>query len=80
MLNIYTDKKQKDLVKFWDGIVFHPTDAIEDDWGQRILNRISEDKAVKMVRIYTMMEDIVTLDEQGQMQYDFELNDSDWIT
>lgn len=75
MLNIYTNKKQKNLVKFWDGIVFHPTDAIEDDWGQRILNRISDDKAVKMVRIYTMMEDIVTLDEQGQMQYDFELND-----
>lgn len=75
MLHIYKNKKQKDLIKFWDGIVFHPTDAIEDDWGRRILDRISDDKAVKMVRIYTMMEDIVTLDENGNMQYDFELND-----
>ncbi len=75
MITIDAKKKQKDFVRFWDGFVFHPTDAIEDDWGQRILDRISSDKAAKMVRIYTMMEDIVTLDENGEMRYNFVLND-----
>ena len=75
MITIDAKKKQKDFVRFWDGFVFHPTDAIEDDWGQRILDRISSDKAAKMVRIYTMMEDIVTLDENGEMRYNFALND-----
>lgn len=75
MVNIYLNKPTKQLNKFWDGAVFHPTDAIEDDWGQRILNRFSDDNVIKTVRIYTMMEDIVTLDEKGEMQYDFELND-----
>ena len=72
---IYTNDRVKELTNFWNCIQFHPTDAIEDDWGQRILNRIAEDKSVQMVRIYTMMEDIVTMDENGNLQYDFELND-----
>lgn len=75
MINIDTGQVSKKLRKFWTGAVFHPTDAIEDDWGKRILDRIADDKALDTIRIYTMMEDIVTLDEQGNMQYDFTLND-----
>lgn len=72
---IYTNESVRKLRNFWNCIQFHPTDAIEDDWGQRILNRVAEDKAARMVRIYTMMEDIVTMDESGNLQYDFALND-----
>ena len=60
---------------FWNGCVFHPTDAVEDPWGKRILDRMSQDKAMKMIRIYTMFEDIVYLDESGNLQYDFRVND-----
>ena len=72
---VYADQKDKDLKNFWNHVVFHPTDAIEDDWGQAVLERIYQDKAVRTVRIYTMFEEIVTLDENGQMQYDFTNND-----
>lgn len=51
-----TIKKQP---KFWNHALFHPTDAIEDPWGRRILDRISADGAIKTVRIYSMFEDIV---------------------
>jgi hypothetical protein len=43
-----TVKKQKD---FWNACVFHPTDAVEDPWGRRILDRMAKDGAVKTVRI-----------------------------
>ena len=65
-------KKQQNI---WGHILFHPTDAIEDDWGKRILDEISKDKAAEVVRIYSMMEDIVSMDEQGRLKYDFTLND-----
>lgn len=60
---------------FWNGCVFHPTDAVEDSWGKRILDRMAEDHAIRMVRIYTMFEDIVYLDGFGNLQYDFRVND-----
>ena len=69
------DKVIRQQENFWNGCVFHPTDAVEDPWGKRILDRMARDKAVKMVRIYTMFEDIVYLDENGQLQYDFRIND-----
>lgn len=72
--HIYTHER-KALRNFWNCIQFHPTDAIEDPWGQWILDRVAEDKAAYMVRIYTMMEDIVTMDENGTLHYDFTLND-----
>ena len=65
----------KTVPHFWDGIVFHPTDAIEDDWGQRILKQIAKDGAIRTVRLYTMFEDMVTLNETGGMEFDFDLND-----
>ena len=65
-------KKQRN---FWNGCVFHPTDAVEDPWGKRILDRMAEDKAIRTVRIYSMFEDIVYLDEDGNLCYDFRLSD-----
>ena len=48
---------------------------MEDAWGKRILDRMAEDKAIHTVRIYTMFEDIVLMDENGKLTYDFRLND-----
>ncbi len=61
--------------KFWNHCLFHPTDAIEDPWGKRILDRMAEDGSIGTVRIYAMLEDIVYRDEEGALQYDFRLSD-----
>ena len=61
--------------KFWNHALFHPTDAVEDSWGKRILDRMASDGAIKTIRIYTMFEDIVYLDEDGKLCYDFRAND-----
>ncbi len=66
---------EKTVPHFWEGIVFHPTDAIEDDWGQKILRQIASDGAIRNVRLYTMFEDMVTLGPDGKMRFDFTLND-----
>jgi len=70
-----TNNVQKKLNNFWNQCLFHPTDAIEDPWGKRILDRIAADGAIQTVRIYTMFEDIVYLDENGRLCYDFRLSD-----
>ena len=74
-MKIYADKEVGRIKNFWNNIHFHPTDAIEDEWGQRILDQVSSDGAAQMVRMYTMFEDIVSMDENGKLQYDFTLND-----
>lgn len=68
-------KTERKIKNFWNHCLFHPTDAIEDPWGKRILDRISRDGAIRTVRIYTMFEDIAYLDEDGGLQYDFRLSD-----
>jgi len=75
MIHVNTNKTVKPIRNFWNNIIFHPTDAIEDDWGKRILDAVSEDNAVDTVRIYNMLEDIVTKDENGNLCYDYTLND-----
>jgi len=65
-------KKQEN---FWNNIHFHPTDAIEDEWGQRILNEVAKDHVAQTVRMYAMLADIVSMDENGKLQYDFTEND-----
>ena len=65
----------RQVQKFWNHCLFHPTDAVEDAWGKRILDRIAEDGAIGTVRIYAMLEDIVYRDENGVLQYDFRIND-----
>ena len=60
---------------FWNHCLFHPTDAVEDAWGKRILDRMASDGAIHTIRIYAMLEDIVYMDEEGALQYDFRVND-----
>ena len=67
-----TVKKQ---VNFWNHCLFHPTDAVEDPWGKRILDRMAADGSIKTVRLYAMLEDIVYLDENDQLCYDFRTSD-----
>lgn len=73
MKKVFVDaqKPVKKVNNFWNHIHFHPTDAIEDVWGQRILDSVAADKAAKMVRIYAMLEDIVYEGENGELLYDF---------
>ena len=75
MIKVFADRKIKNITNFWNNLHFHPTDAIEDEWGQRILDKVSEDGVARMVRMYTMFEDIVTKDENGRLCYDYTLND-----
>lgn len=70
-----TNKEKKQQENFWNNCLFHPTDAVEDSWGKRILDRMAEDKSIQTVRIYTMFEDIVLMDENGNLTYDFRTND-----
>lgn len=65
-------KKQRN---FWNHCLFHPTDAVEDAWGKRILDRLASDGAIRTVRLYAMLEDIVYTDEEGRLCYDFRLSD-----
>ena len=65
-------KKQEN---FWNHAHFHPTDAIEDAWGKKLIDKYSSDGAVKMIRFYTMFEDIVYLGDDGELLYDFRIND-----
>ncbi len=65
----------KTTEKFWNHCLFHPTDAIEDPWGKKIIDRFAKDKSIGTIRIYAMLEDIVYLDEDGELAYDFRIND-----
>ena len=65
----------KNQKNFWNNCIFHPTDAVEDPWGRRILDRVAKDKAINTVRIYAMFEDIVYEDENGEIAYDFRVSD-----
>ncbi len=73
---IFADRTVKKQPNFWNHILFHPTDAIEDDWGQKILNEISKDKAARYVRIYAMFEDVFAEDANGSIVSDFSLCDT----
>ena len=74
-IQINTQTVVKKQHNFWNAFHFHPTNAIEDEWGQRILNRVAQDGAAHLVRMYAMLEDIVSVDENGNFRYDFTLND-----
>ena len=64
-----------ELRDFYRHVHFHPTDAIEDDWGRAILDRIADDRAAGTVRMYAMLEDIVSVGEDGGLQYTFDEGD-----
>lgn len=71
MIRVNHNDVLKQQHNFWNHIHFHPTDAIEDDWGRRILDEVAKDKAAQTVRMYAMLEDIVSMDENGNLQYDY---------
>ncbi len=75
MIKVNTSKVVRVCENFWNHIHFHPTDAIEDEWGQRILNEVAKDGVAETVRMYNMLEDIVKQDENGNVYYDFTEND-----
>ena len=75
MVNIDVRGETERVNNFWNAVHFHPTDAIEDEWGQRILDSIADNRAANFVRIYAMLEDIVSRDNKGNLTYDFALND-----
>lgn len=81
-VQIQADSVAEQIHNFWNHIHFHPTDAIEDDWGRNILDQISQDKAARYVRIYAMFEDVVYRDADGQLHYDFRDTDKriDYLT
>lgn len=74
---IHVDTKNEigNIHNFWNHVHFHPTDAIEDCWGKEILDNIASDGVARYVRIYAMLEDIVSRDKEGNLTYDFSLTD-----
>ena len=32
---------------FWNNVHFHPTDAVEDVWGQEVLNKFAQQKCAQ---------------------------------
>ncbi len=75
MIKVNANKKVKKVHNFWNNIHFHPTDAIEDDWGQVILNKVSADRVADTVRMHVMLEDIVSRNGDGGFAYDYTLID-----
>lgn len=71
MIQVMYNNVLKKQHNFWNHIHFHPTDAIEDDWGREILDNVAKDGVAQTVRMYAMLEDIVSMDENGNLQYDF---------
>lgn len=63
------------IKNFWNNIHFHPTDAVEDMWGRNILDNVAKDGIAECVRLYAMLEDIVSKDGDGKLVYDFSLTD-----
>lgn len=81
-VKIRADCTEREIHNFWSHIHFHPTDAIEDDWGRGILDQVSQDGAAQYVRIYAMLEDIVSRDKAGGLTFDFRETDRrlDYLT
>lgn len=75
-IRVDLQQKEKIIENFWNGIHFHPTDAVEDEWGQGLIRTMAEDKAASFMRIYAMLEDVVSADENGALHYDFSQNDA----
>ena len=73
---VNAEKAVKQVNNFWNHIHFHPTDAIEDMWGQKILDAASADGAARRIRIYAMLEDIVFEGKDGTLEYDFSETDT----
>ena len=76
MIHVNYNNVYKQQHNFWNHLHFHPTDAIEDDWGQKILDNVARDGAARTVRMYAMLEDMVSMDKKGNLRYDFSACDT----
>ena len=65
----------KAFPNFWNNVHFHPTDAVEDLWGQEILRKFADQQCARYLRLYAMFEDMVTRDEKGNLVFDFSEQD-----
>ena len=74
-VDIHGDAQGVTRRNFWNNVHFHPTDAVEDLWGQEILNRWAADGTAQYLRLYTMFEDIVSRDDAGKLVFDFSEQD-----
>jgi len=75
-LTIHADAPGLTRRNFWNNVHFHPTDAVEDLWGREILDRWAADGTAQYLRLYTMFEDIVSRDAQGNLVFDFSEQDA----
>ena len=75
LLNIDTSAQGEVKKNFWNNVHFHPTDAVEDIWGQEILAKFKQQNCAQYLRLYAMFEDIVTRDEEGKLVFDFSEQD-----
>ena len=70
-----TDEVLRRVPNFYSHLHFHPTDAIEDEWGRANLKKFRDGGVARSIRMYAMLEDIVSVDGDGRFVYDFSLND-----
>lgn len=70
MIKVNSNKVAFTRSNFWNHFHFHPTDAIEDPWGQELLEAVKKDNVARTIRMYAMLEDIV-YEEDGKLAYDF---------
>ena len=50
------NKIKRQQKNFWNNCLFHPTDAVEDAWGKRILDRMAEDKSMNTFQLIPRYE------------------------
>lgn len=75
-ITLDVQNKEQIIENFWNCVHFHPTEAIEEAWGQKIIRTMEKDHAVSFMRIYAMLEEIVSEDETGSLTFDFTENDA----
>ena len=75
LLNVNAAATGERKRNFWNNVHFHPTDAVEDVWGQTILNKFSDQKCAQYLRLYSMFEDVVSRDANGNLVFDFSEQD-----
>ena len=75
-INVNTNTPAKCKPNFWNNVHFHPTDAVEDVWGQEVLDKFASDKCAQYLRLYAMFEDVVSRDENGKLVFDFSEQDA----
>ena len=74
-LSLNASAAGRTVANFWNNFHFHPTNAVEDHWGQRILRQVAADHVAQYVRLYTMFEEFVSVGPDGALVCDFRRQD-----